>query len=83
MLQGVMSALRVTESSDREDDGVWDPALSTRMFSAEVTSGGGGGSDSSAASRFSSDGGKQALDGRMARLRRAQRLLEKSQPKVE
>jgi hypothetical protein len=58
------------------------------MFLVEATSdggggdGGGGGSESSAASGFSSDGGKQALNERMARLRRAQKLLENSQPKV-
>lgn len=84
--RGVMSALGIMDSNTG-GDGVRDPALSTRMFLVEATSdggsgGGGGGSVSSAASRFSSDGGKQALDERMARLRRAQKLLEKSQPKV-
>ncbi|ROV97593.1 hypothetical protein VSDG_04553 [Cytospora chrysosperma] len=85
VFRGVMSALGIMNSNTR-GDGVRDPALSTRMFLVEATSdggsGGGGGSVSSAASRFSSDGGKQALDERMARLRRAQKLLEKSQPKV-
>lgn len=77
-----MNALRITDEGDVGDKSVWDPALSTRMFLVEDTNDGGGGSDSSAASRFSSDVGKQALDERMARLKRAQRLLEKGQSKV-
>ncbi|KUI65998.1 hypothetical protein VM1G_01790 [Cytospora mali] len=84
MFRGVasaMSSLRNTASDDRRDGG-WDPALSTRMFLVEAADDGGSNS-TSAASRFdSSEAGKQALDGRMARLKRAQKLLEKSQPKV-
>ncbi|KUI53929.1 hypothetical protein VP1G_01337 [Cytospora mali] len=84
MFRGVvsaMSSLRNTASDDRRD-GEWDPSLLTRMFLVEAANDGDSNS-TSAASRFdSSDGGKQALDGRMARLKRAQKLLEKSQPKV-
>lgn len=86
MFWGVMNAmgsLRIKEG-DKAGDGEWDPALSTRMFLVEATDGGGS-SSSDASGLDSSDGGgggkKQVLDERMARLRRAQKLLEKSQPK--
>ena len=91
-----MSAMGGALKSTTKRDEKWDPALSTRMFSVEkattTNNNSGGGfssstSSSSAASRFDSseNGGNQAvaaLDERMARLRRAQKLLEKSQPKV-
>lgn len=76
-LKAAMTSLKPKDASER-----YDPALSTKMFVVPAEGGDEAGSNrsSSAAGLGSSDdgdAGKRLLDERMARLKRAQKLLEK------
>lgn len=73
-----MTSLKIKDASDEHD-----PALSTKMFLVPPGGEDAGSNSSSSGARIGSsddgDAGKRLLDERMARLRRAQKLLEKGQ----
>lgn len=73
-----MKAFRLKDRADSHD-----PALSTRMFTTVPDNDDDASDDSPSTVRFGSsddnDHGKRVLDEKLARLRRAQKLLEKSQ----
>lgn len=83
MFRGLKSAM-TTFRSKPSDDG-YDPALSTKMFSVSPADNDDTSDKSSShvgiGSSEYNDNGKQGLDEKMARLKRAQKLLERSQPK--
>lgn len=83
MLRGIRAAmgqLRAREDGRTgEDEEAWDRAVSTQMFLAEASEDGGSiGTEYSWSGRVGG-GDKKALEERMARLMRAQKLLDKSQ----
>lgn len=82
-LKSAMTPFRPKSSSDR-----YDPALSTKMFFVSPADDDDDASEKSSfdnrlGSSENNDNSKQGLDEKMARLKRAQKLLERSQPKEE
>lgn len=81
-LKSAMTPFRPKPSSDR-----YDPALSTKMFFVSPSDNDNSSDKSSSENRLDSsennDNGKQGLEEKMARLKRAQKLLGRSQPKQE
>lgn len=79
-LKLAMAALRPKNSSEK-----YDPALSTKMFVVSSVDDDENSDKSSSnaglGSSDNNDNGKRILGEKMARLKRAQKLLEKSQPK--
>lgn len=78
-----MTSLKLKDADER-----YDPALSTKMFVIPPDGDDRGSNCSSSASRLASsdddddgDAGKRLLNERMARLKRAQKLLEKGEVK--
>lgn len=84
MFRGLKAAMASLKF--KEVDGHHDPALSTKMFFVPFGDNNVGSNDSSSGSRLVSsdhdDDGKNLLAERVARLKRAQKLLEKGQPKA-
>lgn len=80
-LKAAMASLKV-----KDVDGHYDPALATKMFLAIPNKNNEKSNDSSSGADLGSsndgDHGKKMLDERVARLQRAQKLLEKGRPKA-
>lgn len=82
IFRGLRSA--ITSLKPKDVDKTYDPALSTKMFLISPSDNEAGSNSTSSVAGLGSskdnDDGNRALDEKMRRLRRAQKLMEKSRP---
>ncbi|KAJ4397016.1 hypothetical protein N0V93_001240 [Gnomoniopsis smithogilvyi] len=88
MLRGLKSAMAALMPNNNIIEDGFDPSLTTKMYLVTSADDDENGSDKSSSnarlgSSDNNDNGNKTLEEKMARLKRAQKLLEKSQPKSQ